>query len=420
MQSLVESPEDNLEVLYALARRYPLLTQEDEHRWDDRKWTAVEELLGTLCGDDDSRTWLLALIRVLLDEPGIQVDQFSSREHFFVTQREIKELGKLPRRLDQRTLFKLFNEDCLPATLVVGCAEYVLGAEEHGTLSPVAAALADWIERNHAALKAPATEERTLKALRHAVASYLFARDKLTLHNLRLVFTIAGRYKGKGVAHNDLVQEGIIGLLRAAEKYRYKTGNRFSTYAFNWISQAVRRHSVEQGGIIRYPTHVQEQVSRLYRLRSDLWAKGEQTRPSDLARVSGLSETKVRDILSLRNLPSSLDTPLYDDDGNTTLGDTLSGGPFDDQEESAWRVSLNKQLKCQLDKLEPAEAEVVAGRWGLDGGPPLTRAQLADRMRISREWVRQLEQSALTKLQSDPSIVETYNHYKLERNGNEP
>ena len=214
--------------------------------------------------------------------------------------------------------------------------------------------------------------------------------------------------------YSDLVQEGVIGLLRAAEKYQYKTGNRFSTYAFNWISQAVRRLNTEQGAVLRYPTHVQEQINRLYRIRSQRWAIGEQMTSAELALETGLSDSKVRELLALRNLPTSLNAPVHDEEGASTLGDTLEGGPYIAQEDSAWRVSLGKLLQKRLGKLDPAEAEVVERRWGLDGSAPMSRAQLAEKLSVSREWIRQLETNALRKLKGDPVIADTYTDYIAE------
>ena len=278
----------------------------------------------------------------------------------------------------------------------------------------VADALARWahfwapIAKKKAAVSIAAD---SAEALLGELKRYSEARDTLTMHNLRLVHSIAGRYRGKSVNYLDLVQEGTLGLIRAAEKYDHRKGFRFSTYCFNWITQAIRRHVGDAGGLIRYPTHVQEQVSKLYRLRlTEQQRTGEEPGDAALAEAAGLSLEKTRDLLQLRNLGISLDAPQYDDD-DTTLLDTLPGGPFEASESSAETDSLHDRLLLEMEGLERAEREVVVARWGLHNGPPLSRAEIADRMSVSREWVRQLERAALNKLSRNDRIRAAFSDY---------
>ncbi|MDP5071921.1 MAG: sigma-70 family RNA polymerase sigma factor, partial [Congregibacter sp.] len=232
-----------------------------------------------------------------------------------------------------------------------------------------------------------------------------------TMHNLRLVYSIAGRYRGKGVNYLDLIQEGTLGLIRASEKYDQSKGFRFSTYCFNWITQAIRRHVGDTGGLIRYPTHVQEQVNKLYRLRiTEKQRTGEEPGDAALAKAAGLSLEKTRDLLQLRNLGVSLDAPQYDDEDSTLL-DSMSGGPFGGSESEAETESLHDRLLIEMQGLDEAEREVVIARWGLHDGPPLSRAEIADRMSVSREWVRQLERAALVKLSKNERIRDAFADY---------
>jgi RNA polymerase sigma factor (sigma-70 family) len=248
-------------------------------------------------------------------------------------------------------------------------------------------------------------------AMQELLEKYTDARDTLTMHNLRLVYSIAGRHRGRGVNYLDLIQEGTLGLIRAAEKYEYQKGFRFSTYCFNWITQSVRRYVGDTGGMIRYPTHVQEQVSKLYRLRVDEMARtGVEPGDETLAEAAGLPLEKTRQLLQLRNIGVSLDTPQFDDDDGTLL-DSMPGGPFSATEEQAESESLHERLLTELSDLEPAERQVVVARWGLHDGPPLSRAEIADKMSVSREWERQLERSALNKLSRNANVKSAYEDY---------
>ena len=151
--------------------------------------------------------------------------------------------------------------------------------------------------------------------MRRALRDYTEARDALVMHNLRLVHSIAGRYRGRGVGYLDLVQEGTLGLIRAAEKFEYAKGYRFSTYCFNWITQAVRRYVGDTGSLIRLPTHVQDQVNKVYRERAIEQAKtGMEPDAAQLAKKLGMDKQKTKEILEVRNLAISLDAPRYDDD----------------------------------------------------------------------------------------------------------
>ena len=277
----------------------------------------------------------------------------------------------------------------------------------------VANALQDWQQswQRISRRARPALDETARMTLESLIEEYTDARDTLTMHNLRLVYSIAGRHRGKGVNFLDLIQEGTLGLIRAAEKFEYDKGFRFSTYCFNWITQSVRRFVGDTGGLVRYPTHVQEQVGKLYRIKLNLVNKtGNEPGDEELAEAAGLSVEKTRQLLQLRNLGVSLDTPQYEDDDSTLL-DTLSGGPFQHTEARAETDSLHERLLSGLTSLEPAERQVVIARWGLHEGPPLSRAEIADKMAVSREWVRQLERSALNKLSRSETVRTAYEDY---------
>jgi RNA polymerase sigma factor (sigma-70 family) len=422
-----ETDERDIERMYAEARRYPLLNAESERDIDGRKWSAVDGLLAAMASDEATRDYLLEWSRNSAMTP-IDIAFFDNRDHHFILRREMavymaggkraqgmESLHRALQRKRSTTFVRRHLDDLeLPASLVVGLAAVVLRRHGGSVADSVADALEEWARYWAAATRgdaAPVLEEVTHEALRAHLDTYSRARDTLTMHNLRLVYSIAGRYRGKGVNYLDLVQEGTLGLIRAAEKYDHRKGFRFSTYCFNWITQAIRRHVGDSGGLIRYPTHVQEQVSKLYRLRLAEQARtGEEPGDAALARAAGLSVEKTRDLLQLRNLGISLDAPQFDDE-DATLLDTLPGGPFERSEADAENSFLHDRLIAEMNSLERAEREVVVARWGLHDGPPLSRAEIADRMSVSREWVRQLERAALAKLSRNDRIRAAFSDY---------
>lgn len=419
--------DSDLERLFAEARRHPLLTAEQEREIDGSKWAAVQSMQALFIKDPALREFV-ALWSLNSATTPIDIAYFDNREHHFILRREMGSYvpgGKLSDRMenlsralnDRHRSNKFLSEKLealeLPASLVVGIAAAVQRANGLSIKDSVADALCRWASFwDVPSVSATATlAETTTASLDKLQKQYASARDKLTMHNLRLVYSIAGRHKGKGVGYLDLIQEGTLGLIRAAEKYDYKKGFRFSTYCFNWITQAIRRHVGDAGALVRYPTHVQEQVNKLYRIRAEeAQRSGLELSEETLADRAGMSIDKTRELLQLRNLGVSLDAPQFDDD-DITLLDTISGGPFRASESRAEVDSLQDCLLGEIRKLDASEQQVIVGRWGLKYDRPLSRAELADKMSISREWVRQLEQSALTKLSANERIRSTFADY---------
>ena len=428
-----ETDDKDLERLFAEARRYPLLTSEQEKEIDGRKWDAVGELQRLMLDDDAGLDFFLQWATNCSDT-ALDISFFENREHHFILRRElatympgashadaVSDFRKALQR-KRTTKYRLEQLSALemPASLTVGLASLFLRQNGVTLADSVADALVQWsahwkspdaIGAAVPTIAAKLVEKGTRQTMIAQLDLYADARDTLTMHNLRLVYSIAGRYRGKGVNYLDLVQEGTLGLIRAAEKYDYRKGFRFSTYCFNWITQAIRRHVGDTGGLIRYPTHVQEQVSKLYRIRlNEQQRTGEEPGDAALANAAGISLEKTRDLLQLRNLGISLDTPQYEDE-DTTLLDTMSGGPFAASERKAETDSLQSRLLLEMEKLDRAEREVVVARWGLHDGPPLSRAEIADKMSVSREWVRQLERAALAKLSRNEHIQDAFSDY---------
>jgi RNA polymerase sigma factor (sigma-70 family) len=427
MVSRVPAREDTeLERLYAQARRYDLLSREQEREIDERKWAAIRKLLELLIEDPFSRHYLIRWTRAC-GESLPDIDKFKLRKHRSLLRRELSnylpggthahKITVLAKQFSKpysgEELLHALLELSLPTSLVVGMAEAVMhhDCEKHG--SKVAAALQAWEHqwpREYADVTAPGPA--THKSLMAQIKCYTSARDLLVMHNLRLVYTIAGRNRNRGAAFLDLVQEGNLGLLRAAEKFQFERGYRFSTYAFNWITQGVKRHLADAGGTIRYPTHVQEQLGKVYGQRGRLLARsGRAPGDTELAGTLDLTVEKTRELLQLRNFGVSLETPRFDDEVGATLLDSLPGGPFANPGDETDQASLNNRLLSEIRQLDTAEQQVVVQRWGLQQGPALTRAEIADQMSVSREWVRQLEQSALNKLGQSEMMQAVYNDH---------
>ena len=421
-----DTDDKDLERLFAEARKYPLLTADQEAEIDGSKWQAVRELEKLMIKDPAGR-WFLTEWSWHCENTPPEVSVFRSRDLHFILRREVGEYLASGKKCSEITAFRAalakkgnqqrlqllrLQELDLPASLVVGLVAVLLRRAGQPAPCSVADALEQWQQQWDCNSVTPAVlKEANAGAMQALLQQYNDARDTLTMHNLRLVYSIAGRNRGKGVNFLDMVQEGTLGLIRAAEKFEHHKGFRFSTYCFNWITQSIRRYVGDTGGMIRYPTHVQEQVGKLYRERIDAVARtGKEPGEAELAEATGLSLEKTRSLMQLRNFGISLDAPQYDDDDGAMI-DTIPGGPFVPTAETAETASLQRCLLAEIDCLEPAEREVVVARWGLHQGPPLSRAEIADRMSVSREWVRQLESSALKKLKQNNIIQGAYRDY---------
>lgn len=414
-----ETDDRELERLFAEARRYPLLSADQERDIDGSKWQAVADIQALLLASAGGRAFFRDLLDRIVAQPP-DVADFDNRDYHFLLRRElvtylpggahangIAQLAAALAADDRAAAADIATEMTLPASLLVGMASVVSRHNNHDAKCRVADALQAWqdvAEGLDRSGKRYRLEPAQLATLKLSLSRFNQARDTLTLHNLRLVYSIAGKYLGKGAPYRDLIQEGTLGLIRAAEKFEAHKGYRFSTYCYNWISQAVRRYVNDGAALIRYPTHVREQVGKLYRERNAIWSStGEEPTEEELASAAGIEPEKARQLRQLRNMAVSLDQPQYEDDDESLL-DSVPGGPFQDIAARAESASLQRCLLQEIEHLEPAEQEVVIARWGLHRGPPLSRAEVADKMRVSREWVRQLERSALEKLSRNSTV----------------
>ena len=262
--------------------------------------------------------------------------------------------------------------------------------------------LAKALERGNLAAERLATdppnEAPELALLEHDLDEGEKARRKLMESNLRLVVSVARRYLGRGLPFSDLIQEGSLGLSRAVEKFDYRRGFKFSTYAYWWIRQAVTRAIANQSRTIRVPVHMIDQIGHVYSTFQRLQQRlGHDPRPEEVAVELDIPVEKVREAFRASASPISLETPVGSDEENT-LGDLLSNHGEEAPADVAERTLLSDYLDDALQMLTPRERMVLRMRFGISDQRPRTLGEIGQVIGVSRERVRQLEAEAITKL----------------------
>lgn len=241
--------------------------------------------------------------------------------------------------------------------------------------------------------------KKYLRILDTKMAAHKALKEKFWLANIRLAIVLTRKYDFGLLPFSDLMQEGLIGLMTAVERFDYRKGFKFSTYATWWVRHALNRYTANNGRTIRWPAHVVTRFEKLKRTHRKLFSVGEPTDAESLSKASGIDLKRVESILSLNTIhPLSLDAQLTSYESHETLGDRLHNGQLDIDDESPHLDPQFKRILSRINHLPGIEGDVIVKRFGLDGEDPWTLREIGEEYSLSRERIRQLQEQGLERL----------------------
>jgi RNA polymerase primary sigma factor len=367
-------------------------------RADQRGYITIDDVMEVLdeTGDD-----LLSVENLLyeLDELGIELQKEGADPSFTagMDDYEAEFDGELLQDPEVGDLNVIASDDPVGLYFRQMAQEPLLNAPEEIDL-------AKRIERGRQAeermtkLDAPTKSDRWQLHMKTFIRDGQFAREHLGRANTRLVVSIAKRYMGQGLPFPDLIQEGNVGLMRAVDKYDYRRGNRFSTYATWWIRQAITRALAQKTRTIRIPLHMTERIRQMYRIAQNIEQEmGRRPTPEEIADEMDLPIDTVRGMMDASQHAIALERPVGDD-GDSEFGDFIEDQETPSPVESATQHLLQETIEEVLSELTPRQSHILRLRFGLGGGEPHTLEEIANKFGLSRERIRQLEKEALRRL----------------------
>lgn len=383
-----------------LGRQVAVVLQELLNRADQRGYVTFEDVLEVLDEDGDDVN-AIETILYELDELGIELRQESEPPDSFILAEEGESEFEPEEILQDPTVGdisavsaddpvglyfrQMAQEPLLTAQEEIELAKRIeLGKQARDTFSRLGSR--------------EMYSDAWLAHLEKLVSDGQAAREHLGRANTRLVVSIAKRYMGQGLPFPDLIQEGNVGLMRAVDKYDYRRGNRFSTYATWWIRQAITRALAQKTRTIRIPLHMTERIRQMYRTAQGLeQSLGRRPSPEEIAGEMDLPSDTVRSMMDASQHAIALERPVGDD-GDSEFGDFIEDQDSPSPVESATQHLLQETIEEVLSELTPRQSHILRLRFGLGGGEPHTLEEIANKFGLSRERIRQLEKEALRRL----------------------
>nr|MBC7245596.1 sigma-70 family RNA polymerase sigma factor [Chloroflexota bacterium] len=359
---------------------------------EEQGYLTVEDVLEYFPEAEKNLPQLEDLLTYLYNE-GIEIISEEEEEE---EKEEAKEQEEMEPEIEEEVfdLSGISSDDTISLYLKEMASVPLLKAEEE-------IQLAKQLERGKAARRKlekdgqnPVLREKYLREIELGNA----ARAHLIKANTRLVVSIAKRYMGQGVPFLDLIQEGNLGLMKAVEKFDYRRGCKFSTYATWWIRQSITRALAEQGRIIRLPSHVGDRIRKVYRTAQQLEQdSGKKPTPTEIARRMGVDPAKVRWLLKVSRRPLSLEKPVGEEE-DSELGEFIEDEDSPTPTDTVTQNLLAEKVEEILSTLSPREARILRLRFGLQDGRSYTLKEVGEKFGLTRERIRQIEREALNRL----------------------